>query len=204
MACSASALSLRRQPDQIGENDSTHSATTSNPPKRQKAVTPALARVHVPHDPRLAHAPKCAKGLCEHVVVDLWAEVADKDVVVVLGVLLVLLTLVGPVHPDIRVKYLPPVEGGHGLLGRAHLGVLDETIVEPAVLEIAVLDDLGGDDRTGDGKDLGEHVVGDPGGEVADVEMGLFRRLGVLARGDAKVGLERRCFHGDLCEMGWE
>jgi hypothetical protein len=154
IACSASALSLEGQHPADGEM-----AMAS--PEGQESVTSALARVHVPHDSCLAHGSKRSKCLGEYLVVHLGREVSDKDVEMMLRVLLVLLTLVGPVDSDLCVKDLSPVQRLHRLLGRSHIGVLDKAIVESTVLEISVLDNLGRDDGSGNGKDLGENQVGD-------------------------------------------
>lgn len=103
----------------------------------------------------------------------------------VLCVLLVLVTLIHPVDPDFSVKDLAAVECGERLVGRAHVGVLDETIVESTVLEISVLNDFRADDGTGDSKNFGEDVIGDSGRKVADVKVGSFGSFGGLTWGDA-------------------
>ena len=168
IACSASALSL-----QVRNVDS-----DSDPPEGQETVSPALARVHVPHDPSLAHGAESAKRLGQHLVVHLRRQITHEHVVVVLRVLPVLLALVRPVDAHLGVKDLAPVQRLHRLLRRPHVGVLDKAVVEPAVLEISVLDDFRRDDGSGHGKDLGEHDVGDPRREVANVQVWLLGRLG--------------------------
>lgn len=105
--------------------------------------------------------------------------------VMVLCVLLVLVTLVRPVDPNLGVKDLAAVKCGERLLGRAHVGVLDETIVESTVLEISVLNNFCADDGTSNSKNFREDVVGDPRRKVADVKMGSFGSFGGLTWGDA-------------------
>lgn len=112
-----------------------------------------------------------------------------------LCVLLVLVTLIRPVDPDLGVKDLAAVECGERLVGRAHVGVLDETIVESTMLEIPVLNDLCADDGTGDSKNLCEDVVGDSGRKVADVKVGSFGSFSGLTWGDAV--LNERSSHCD-------
>ena len=88
------------------------------------------------------------------------------------GILLVLLTLVSPVDTNFCVENFATIEGLQSGLGSTHVEVLDETIVEAAMLVVTVWDDFDMLDRTSDGKDLGEHVLGYPRAQVADVEMG--------------------------------
>ena len=133
------------------------------PPEREEAVTSALARIHIPHDSSLAHTSKRPERLCQHLVIHLGTEVPDEDMEMVLRVLSVLVALVRPIDPYIRIENLAPIERGKSLVRRAHVGIFDKTVIESAVLEVAVLDDLGLHDGTSDGKDLCEHVVGDPG-----------------------------------------
>ena len=137
----------------------------------KETVATRLAGVHVPHDARIREGAERTERLGEDVVVDLGAEVADEDVVVVARVLLILLALVGPVDADFGVENLAPVEGLEGSLGCAHIHVLNETIVETAVLIVAVWDDLDVLHRTGHSEDLGQHIFRHPRAEVSDIEV---------------------------------
>lgn len=105
-----------------------------------------------------------------------------------LGILPILIPLIRPIHPYIRIEYLPPIQSRQRLICRTHVGVFDETVIEASMLEISILDDFRLNDGSGDGEDLGEHVVGHSRGEIADVEMGFLRCFGVLPRGDP-IGL---------------
>lgn len=111
-------------------------------------------------------------------VVDFGREVADKEVVVLREVLLLGVgVLIGPIDPHLEVKDAAAVKRLQGRLGGAHLVVLDKAVVDAAVLHRPVGDDLDSEDGTGDGKDLLEHVLGHARAQVADVEVGAFRRL---------------------------
>lgn len=101
-----------------------------------------------------------------------------------LSIFPVLIPLISPIDPYIRVKDLPPIQRRKSLIGRTHIGIFDETVVEATVLEVTVLDDFRLDDGTGDGEDLGEHVICYSWGEVADVEMRFLGCFGVCARVD--------------------
>lgn len=140
-------------------------------PKGKETVTARLARVHVPHDAGVGHGTEGGEGLGEDVVVDLGGKVADEDVEVVGSVFLVLLALVSPVHADLGVEDFAAIEGLESGLGGTHVHVLDEAVVEAAMLVVAVGDDLDVLDGPGDGEDLGEHVLGHSGAEVANVEV---------------------------------
>lgn len=173
-------------------------ARTGTSPESQEPIPPALARVHIPHDPSLAHRRERPKRLGQSLIIHLWGKITDKDVEMIVRVFLDPRgtphghphphscrgdhhprdswstghpgettgsggILVCPVHPDLRVKDLAPVQRLEGLFGGSDVGVFDETVVETAVLEIAVWDDLGLRDRAGYGEYLREHWISKDG-----------------------------------------
>lgn len=96
-------------------------------PECEETVTPALARVHVPHDPRVRERAERHEGLVEDGVVDFGREVTDEEVAVVREVLLLSIrVLVSPVDADLHVEDLATIERRKGRLGGAHLVVLDK------------------------------------------------------------------------------
>ena len=95
----------------------------------EDAIATRLARTHVPHDTSVGESTEGAEGFCEDVVIDFWAKITDKDVIVVAGVLFILLTLVGPVDTDLGVEDLASVEGLQGGLSSSHIHVFYESIV---------------------------------------------------------------------------
>jgi hypothetical protein len=88
------------------------------------------------------------------------------------GVFLVLLTLVGPIDANLGIKDFATVESLKSSLGSTHVHVLDETVVETAVLVVSIGNNFNVLDGARDGEDFCEHVLGDTGTEVSDVEMG--------------------------------
>ena len=212
MACSASAFSLKNKGvspssfegptvrGQVGEGISL--ALLAHLPERQKPIAPALARIHIPHDPRLTHRPKCSKCLSQHIVIDLGTEVTDKDVEMMLRILLVLLALIRPVDPHFGIEYLSAIQCLYGLFGRAHIGIFYKSIVVSPMLKITILDDFGRHYGSSDGEDFSEHEIGHSWGEVADVEVGLFRRLGVLTLDETVFLASELGRHGGRGEAG--
>ena len=138
----------------------------------EETVTTRFSGVHVPHDSGIGEGAKGAECLGKNLVVNFGAEVADEDVEMRGGVLLVLATLICPIDTDLRIKDLAAVEGLKGCLGSAHIHIFNETVVETTVLVVTVGDDLHVLNWTGDGEDFCEHVFGDSRGEVSDIEMG--------------------------------
>ena len=141
-------------------------------PEREEAVTTRFSGIHIPHHTSIGQGAKGAESLAENLVIDFGGEIADEDVVMTGGVFLVLLTLVSPVDTNFRVENFAAVEGLQSGLCSTHVEVLDETIVEAAMLVVTVRDDFNMLDWASDGKDLREHVLGDPRAQVADIEMG--------------------------------
>ena len=138
----------------------------------KEPVATRLARVHVPHDTSVRHGAESTESLGQDIVVDLWGKIANKDVVVTRRVLLILLTLVSPVDADLGVENFAAVEGLESSLCRAHVHVLDETVVETAMLVVTVRDDFNVLDGTSDGEDLGEHVLCHSRTQVPNIKMG--------------------------------
>jgi len=138
----------------------------------EKTVTTRFSRVHVPHDTGIGEGSKGAECFGEDLIVDLRAEIANEDVVMCGGVLLVLAALICPVDTDFCIKDFAAVEGLEGSLGSTHVHVLNETVVETTVLVVTVGDDFYMLNWTSDSEDLCEHVLGDPRGQVSDIEMG--------------------------------
>ena len=137
----------------------------------EKAVSTGLARVHIPHNTGVGKGAKGAEGLPEDLIVDLRAEVADKNVEMVAGVLLVLLALISPVDADLGIEDLASVERLKSGLRSTHVHVLDEAIVETAMLVVSVGNDLYMLHGPGHGEDLGKHILRNPGAEVANVKV---------------------------------
>jgi hypothetical protein len=192
IAWSASARSLPRQHGEYHQEP-------LSPPEREETITPALARVHIPHDPRLAQTAKCAESLVEDLIIDFWAQIAHKHMEMMLRVLFVCISLIRPIDSNIGIKQFSSIKRLESLVGCSHIRIFDESIVHTTMGEISILDNLGRDDGTGDRKDLGEHVVGYSRREVADVEMGFLGRFSDLTGSHAvrcvcgghRVGVEK-------------
>jgi hypothetical protein len=138
----------------------------------EETVTTRFSGVHIPHDTSIGEGAEGAERLTKNLVVNLRAEITNEDMVVRGGVFLVLTALVCPVDTDLGIKDLAAIEGLEGGLGSSHVYVLNETVVETTVLVVTVGDDLDVLDWTSDSEDLCEHVLGDPRGQVSDIEMG--------------------------------
>jgi hypothetical protein len=137
----------------------------------EEAIATGLARIHIPHNSGIRQCPEGTKGFSENLVVNLGAQITDEDVVMARSVLLVLLTLVSPVDSNFGVENFAPVESLQRSLGRTHIHVFHETIVETSVLIITVgnyFDMLYGASNS---KNLCQHVLRNTGTQVPDVEM---------------------------------
>ena len=172
----------------------------------EETVTTRFSGVHVPHDTGIRKGPEGAECLREDLVVNFGAEITNEDMVVCGGILLVLTTLVCPVDTDLCIENLAAVEGLKGSLRSAHIHVLDETVVEATVLVVTVGDDFDMLNRTSHSEDLCKHVLGDPGGEVSDIEMGTPLSMGGVSgvkRRDMKRYDIRELPRGSLDRYSW-
>ena len=132
-------------------------------PECEEAIATRFTRVHVPHHPSVRKGSEGTEGLTEDLIVDFGAKVADKDVVVVARVLLILLALVCPVDANFCVEYLATVESLEGCLCGAHVHILDEAVVQAAMLVVAVWNNFDVLDRASDSEYLCKHVLGHTG-----------------------------------------
>jgi len=128
----------------------------------KEPVTARFSGVHIPHDTGIREGPEGAECLTKDFVVNLRAEIANEDMVVRSGVLLVLAALVCPVDTNLGIKDLASVEGLESSFGSPHVHVLDETVVETTVLVVTVGDNLYMLNWTSNSEDLCEHVLSDP------------------------------------------
>ena len=144
----------------------------------EETVTTRFSRIHIPHDSGVGEGTKGTECLGKNLIVNLRTEIANEDMEVRSGVLLILTALICPIDANLCIKYLAAIEGLKGSLSSTHVHVLNETVVEATVLVVAVGDDFYMLDWTSDGEDLGKHVLGDPRGEVSDVEMGASLSVG--------------------------
>ena len=147
----------------------------------EETVTTRFSGVHIPHDTGIREGAKCAERLAKNFIVNLGAEITNEDMIVCGGVFLVLAALVRPVDADLGIKDLAAIEGLEGSLGSTHVHVLNETVVEATVLVVTVGDDLYMLNWASDSEDLREHVLGDPRGQVSDVEMGTSLVVGEVS-----------------------
>ncbi len=149
MACSASVLSRNAK----------------------KTISTRLPRVHIPHDSSIRHGAKSTERLGKDFIVHFGAQVTDEDMVVTGGILLILLTLVGPIDTDLRVEDLATIQSLQGGLRGTHVHVLDEAVIEPSMLVVPVGDYFNMLNRAGDSEDLCEHVLCHTRAQISDVEM---------------------------------
>jgi hypothetical protein len=82
-----------------------------------------------------------------------------------------LMVLVGPIDTDFGIEYLAATERSESGLGRTHINVLDKTVVKTSVLIVTIQNDFNMLDRTGDRKNLCQHILGDTRAQVSNTDM---------------------------------
>lgn len=157
----------------------------------EEAVTARLARVHIPHDSSIRESAESTEGFTKNLIIDLGAEIADEDMVVVGSVFLVLRTLIRPVNTNLGVEDLAAVEGLKSSLCGAHIHIFDETVVKATVLIIAIGDDFDMLNWSSHREDFREHILSNSRTQVANIKVsppgGLSRHRTHRIHADEKI-----------------